>query len=57
MIFNIFTSRYKARLFAESSGITDYVIVKHGEIYQLYINLDMVLEGLHELQEISKKSK
>ena len=56
-MFNIFTSRYKARLFAESSGITDYVIVKHGEIYQLYINLDMVLEGLHELQEISKKSK
>lgn len=56
-MFNIFTSRYKARVFAESNAITDYVIVKHGEFYQLYINLDAVLEGLHELQETSKKSK
>lgn len=56
-MINIFTSRYKARLFAESIGIDDYVIVKHGEIYQLYINLDVALGDLHELQEISKKSK
>lgn len=56
-MFNIFTSRYKARVFAESIGITDYVIVKHGEVYQLYINLDAVQGVLHELQETSKKSK
>lgn len=57
MMFNIFTSRYKARRFAESSGINDYVVVKHGEVYQLYINLDLAQGVLHELQETSKKSK
>lgn len=56
-MINIFTSRYKARVFADSNGITDYVIVKHGEVYQLYINLDLAQGVLHELQETSKKSK
>ena len=54
---NAFTSRYKAKIYAESNGLTDYVIVKHGEVYQLYINLELLEVVKYGLQEISKKSE